>query len=418
MRRVLLLALAAVVLTCFSIQTSFAQLRIKVPGIPKSDKSKPPQSESNSNQTTPATRADSAERKSAGTTGRGQKIYTDLYSNSTPRLVKDSIYIQAKTHDSYWKLQNQSNYSSCVPKLRFELFYNNRKEINLVAEYTNPDGSAWFTDELEHDTYAPAPETGTVRYSSKDIFQTLETKSTTATGVYGIKIKNRDTGEVVFQGKFRVNKFGWDDDPRQKNKFDFFVEHDWLLPIGYVGFGANQGFDIGAQPVEVGVWLKGDKDRGDVEARLFYNGKQVATTKSEDGLATTDSATEVTTEHSVYTADVHNWRLWHFQWQKTFIYDNGGEFNHDNFPNAFFADKNPGQYTVKVFYKGAQIRELNFAIGADGRIADAGYAKPHFLAQYRVIVPVKIVGPEKWDAASWKTDAFYGNPLNGFIPPQ
>ncbi len=23
---------------------------------------------------------------------------------------------------------------------------------------------------------------------------------------------------------------------REKNEFDFFVEHDWLLPMGYVGF--------------------------------------------------------------------------------------------------------------------------------------------------------------------------------------
>ena len=49
---------------------------------------------------------------------------------------------------------------------------------------------------------------------------------------------------------------------------------------------------------------------------------------------------------------------------KTFIHDNGGEFNHDNFPNAFYADKNPGEYTVKIYRKGAQVRELKFAIGA------------------------------------------------------
>jgi hypothetical protein len=35
---------------------------------------------------------------------------------------------------------------------------------------------------------------------------------------------------------------------------------------------------------------------------------------------------------------------------------------------------------------------------------------------YRMIVPVKVTGTggEKWDAAAWKTDAFYGNPLSGF----
>jgi hypothetical protein len=99
---------------------------------------------------------------------------------------------------------------------------------------------------------------------------------------------------------------------------------------------------------------------------------------------------------------------------KTFIYDNGGEFNHDN-SNAFYADKNPGEHTVKIYRKGAQVRELKFTIGADGKLMDTGFAKPLFLAKYKVIVPVKVVGAsEKWDALSWKTDAFYGNPIAGF----
>ena len=57
---------------------------------------------------------------------------------------------------------------------------------------------------------------------------------------------------------------------------------------------------------------------------------------------------------------------------------------------------------------------MKFTVGADSRLVDGGYAKPIFLTRYRVIVPVKIMGPEKWDASAWKTDAFYGNPLTGF----
>jgi hypothetical protein len=32
-------------------------------------------------------------------------------------------------------------------------------------------------------------------------------------------------------------------------------------------------------------------------------------------------------------------------------------------------------------------------------------------------LPVKIIGTEKWDAVSWKTDAFYGNSISGFNVP-
>ena len=36
----------------------------------------------------------------------------------------------------------------------------------------------------------------------------------------------------------------------------------------------------------------------------------------------------------------------------------------------------------------------------------------------RVVVPVAVLGEQdgRWDRAAWKTDAFYGNPLNGFTP--
>ena len=398
----------------FSAHPASAQFpKVKIPK-PKSDSTPVQSTQQTTDDTRAAERSDTARptKTASQPGGTARKIYVDLHSNSTPVLVKDSVYIQAKTHDSYWKLSNQSNYSSWVPTLRFSLFYDNSTEMNLVAEYSNPDGSPWFVDELEHDLYKPEPEHGEVQYRSKDSYKMLETKSTAAIGTYGIKITNRETGAVVFQGKFKVNRFRWDDDQRDKNKFDFFIEHDWLLPIGYVGFSQNIGFDVGAQPIEVSVWLKGNIERNEVEARLFYNGKQIATTTSPDGLAVSDS-NEITTEHSVYSADVHNWKLWHFQWMKTFIYDNNGEFNHNNFPDAFYADKNPGEYTVKVYRKGAQIRELKFTIGADGKLVDAGYAKPFFLTQYRVIVPVKVTA-EKWDAMSWKTDAFYGNPLPGF----
>jgi hypothetical protein len=313
-------------------------------------------------------------------------------------------------------MPNQSKYSSWVPSLSFDLFYDNKIDVNYVAEYSNPDGSSWFTEELDHSTYDPAPETGTTNYHSKDAFNNLQTKSTAATGTFGIKITNHDTGEVAFQGKFKVDKFRWDDNLQDKNKFDFFVAHDWLLPIGYVGFNENMGFDIGAKPIDVSVWLKGSIDRNDLEARVFFKGRQIATTANDGGVV--NRTEEIGTEHSIYTTDVHDWKLWHFEWTKTFVYENSGQFNHANYPDAFFADKNPGDYIVKIFRKGVQVRELQFSIGPDSRIVDGGYQKPMTLTEYKVIVSVKVIGAtEKWNAMAWQTDAFYGNPLTGFKVP-
>ena len=399
-----------------SVQTASAQLptKIKIPKTksdPASSQARQPATEDDR----PASRSNAAmATETAQPKGSaGNRIYVDLHPTSKPLWVKDSIRIKAKTHDEYWKLPNQQKYSSWVPSLSFDLFYDNKADVNYVAEYFNPDGSSWFTEELDHSSYDPAPETGTVNYKSKDPFNNLQTKSTAATGTFGIKIKSRDTGEVVFQGKFKVDKFRWDDNLQDKNKFDFFVGHDWLLPIGYVGFNENTGFDFGAKPVDVSVWLKGSIDEKDLEARVFFRGQQIATTANDGGVV--NRTEEIGTEHSIYTTDVHDWKLWHFEWTKTLVYDNGGEFNHSNFPDAFFADKNPGNYVVKIYRKGVQVRELQFSIGPDSRIVDAGYQKPMTLTEYKVVVPVKIIGAaEKWNPTAWQTDAFYGNPLPGF----
>jgi hypothetical protein len=399
-------------------QTASAQLPIKI----KVPKTKSDPASSQPKQTSTDDDRSASRSDTAATTGTAKpngsgagRIYVDLHPTNKPLWVKDSIRIKAKTHDEYWKLPNERKYSSWVPTLSFDLFYDNKTDINYVAEYSNPDGSSWFTEELDHSTYDPAPETGTTNYHSKDAFNNLQTKSSAAIGTYGVKIKNHDTGEVVFQGKFKVNKFRWDDNPQDKNKFDFFVEHDWLLPIGYVGFNENTGFDFGAKPIDVSVWLKGSIDRADLEARVFFKGQQIATTNS-GGMA--NRTEEIGTEHSIYTTDVHDWKLWHFEWMKTFLYDNSGEFNHANYPDAFFADKNPGDYIVKIYRKGVQVRELSFSIGPDSRIASGGYEKPMTLTEYKVMVPVKVIGTaEKWNATAWQTDAFYGNPLTGFSVP-
>jgi hypothetical protein len=65
-----------------------------------------------------------------------------------------------------------------------------------------------------------------------------------------------------------------------------------------------------------------------------------------------------------------------------------------------------------------QVREAKFSVGTDRRFLDAGYARQSFFTGYKVIIPVRIVAnAEKWNALSWKTEAFYGNPLPGFSVP-
>lgn len=385
-------------------QPAFSQITINLPKIPKIDKSR--------------TDTKSAEK----TQGQqknidGKNLYSRMEPTSTPVLLKNSIYVQARTHNEYWKAPGQSNYSSWVPMIRFNQFYNNDKRINYLVEYFNPDGSAWYSETLEQSRSLDAERT--VRFESPSPYNgILKTKSTVATGVYAFKITNQDTNEVLYQGKFKVGKFKTSDRPQEK-KFDFFVDYDWLMPFGMIGFHHSPDFNVGGMPLEVSLWLKGPVEADELDGRVFYKGRQVAGTRDESNPHGQQSRVgdydTRTTEFAPPFAPQNIWKRWQFEWINL-RFDNNGSFNRDYYPKAHYPDKNPGEYTVKIYRNGTQIRELSFAIGADGRYVVPAYTDQIFMPYHRIVLPVKIVGTdEKWNATAWKTDAFYGNPLTGFV---
>jgi hypothetical protein len=419
MRKNSYLALAPVIVVALCAQTALTQIRIEIPrlpGVPKVEKPKreqpnPEQPKTESSRSAARQPTTAPDEQPARAASSGSKlIYENQYPTSTPVFVKDSLYVQANTHKEYWKFPNQKNYSSWVPTVRFSVFFNLDHKLNYTAEYFNPDGTLWFSEPLKPGLQAD-DRTLDLNSDRSQSEKLLATKSSAGVGTYGLKITNKDTGEVVFQGKFKVGKFL--PPYSEKTEFDFFVEHDWLLPVGYVGFHYS-GFEIGGFPPVVQMWFKNNLPSSDhgLEARLFYKGQQIATTANKGGTVVQEA--ERASEFAALSPQLHHWRLWSFQWWN-FRYDNNGSFNHDSYPNAFYADKNPGEYTVKVFHKDVEVREAKFSVGADGRLVDGGYYKPGFLTYHKVIIPVKVVGAaEKWNPLAWKTDAFYGNPLNAF----
>lgn len=111
--------------------------------------------------------------------------------------------------------------------------------------------------------------------------------------------------------------------------------------------------------------------------------------------------------------DVCQLHLWEFYWPK-FMVENS-DWVRSRKPNSIFTKDKPGDYTVKVFHKGVQVRETQFTIDANGRIAPNAFSDKISLTNFKIVVPVKVTGTlDKWNPATWKTDAFYGNPLPGF----
>jgi hypothetical protein len=218
--------------------------------------------------------------------------------------------------------------------------------------------------------------------------------------------------EVLYQGKFKVGKFSRAYPPEEKNKNGFYVEQDWLLPFGMIGFHHSLD-EVGGMPPEVSIWLNGAIETSELEGRIFYKGQQIASTKDENGGGVSDYD-ERAADYAAAFVPHTIWKRYQFSWRK-FLVDNNGTFNRDNFPNTHYADKNPGDYTVKIYRNGAQIRELSFSVGTDGRFVVPAYTSQIPMPYYRIILPVKVLGATgKINAAAWKTDAFYGNPLNGF----
>lgn len=325
-----------------------------------------------------------------------------------PLMLATTLDVRCDTENRYWKMPGESNYTSWIPMVKFKVLYTGAEKLRLMAEYFLPDGKSWYTEALKPDRSNAAEKT--VEIIGDRIAGKFEGKSTNAVGLYGVKITDSKDGSVLFQGKFKVGKFKTGPNiPMFKNQNDFFVDQDWNLPIGYVWL--NWGKDKNAPAPTVSMWIKGETRLDDLEARLFLNGEQILTT-DEMGAA---SSSHSRYPNSLENKETHRWELYDFEWYK-FKYA-ATQTGRNMFRQARFMNESDGNYTVKVFHKGIQIREASFTV-TGGVIADNGVAKNSGFNDSKVFIPVKIMGDkDKWNSASWKTDAFYANALKGFTWP-
>jgi hypothetical protein len=106
-----------------------------------------------------------------------------------------------------------------------------------------------------------------------------------------------------------------------------------------------------------------------------------------------------------------------FSFQKAMLWDKNVA---SSVPGSYFPMwNNPGEYEIKVLRNGKLARTTKFSFGSDYKIVDTGIGKQNNMGTLRVIVPAQIVGDQDgtWDRNAYKTDAFFGNPLTGFVVP-
>lgn len=215
---------------------------------------------------------------------------------------------------------------------------------------------------------------------------------------FAIHLRNelQGTHDTLFSGKAKVVMVPAHKGAKNMDEMEWYVDEDWRIPIGYIFLHADPGHG-GDSFLHVVFWYRGNPP--DVEAHLFYQGKDIAKYSSPgNGAADWNPAK-------------HQWGFADCTFMGVYLEEPP---EGQGYAPRFALRRNPGDYEVKVLLVGHLARSIKFTVNADGKF-DNGIATSNNLGSHRVILPVQVIGnQEPWDKAAWKTEAFYANPLAGF----
>lgn len=336
---------------------------------------------------------------------------TRNYTQTGPTLLKASIVVRANRLQRYWKAPETDNYWSWMPEVSFVVVGPINTGSAFFVDFTNEAGAPWYSAECATNSIDATRWQNIV---TPAITTHIDKRTTLATGAFGftIRLKNELSGanDKLFSGKYKVTKFHIGNNlPAFKNQFEYVVDQDWNLPIGYLYF--NTASDQEMPPLKVAMWFRGELDNTKLAAYLFHNGKQIGSTKEQTGSAGSDAAIFANSHEGT------RWERWAFSWGQVRGW-NASTSSANNTSQLFFLNMNPGEYEVKVLREGDLARSAKFTVGPDGKLVDNGLTQKNSIGGLAMILPVKVLGAAdgEWDVNGWKT-AFYGNPLTGFVAP-
>ena len=389
MKKILTTIIALIFLIALD-SSSVAQFNVSLPKVPKVNKETPKADQPSQ----PKASSDKSTGSSKSTSS--YPAFRSESPTNIPKFLGTSIEISVKT-------EHQNEFSKFIPIIRFDSFYDQSSTLRYVAEWSKGNGAAWFTESL--DASGSRREYMTSFKSPYDD-DNFKSNATNIVGPYGVKVTDSKTGTVIFQGKFKVGKLPMSD-AKQPNYNLFYVDQDWSLPVGAVGFDFDNWHSDQLNP-SIFLWFKGEIDAKNLEARLFNGGQMVAST--DDGGYINNVWTRG--EDCFLKREVCSYTLWKFYWTNFILESNN--YGRGKYPGAIFTRDKPGEYTVKVFHKGIQVRELSFNIDSQGFFASNPWAKHLPMVYGGLVVPVKVMGTlDKWNPAGSKNEPLYGN-LIGF----
>lgn len=329
-----------------------------------------------------------------------------------PVIDRTSIQVTTQEHRGYYSNGKLDETTwSWTPRIAFRVNGPVPQGSQLEVEYFLPGNKSWLKVDCETGEVGAGqfwqvgnPPCGNNMDDEKGI---------TYTGpmTFRISLRNELQGasKTLFNGKMNVKRVRVGPDlPVNKNHFDYYIDHDWNLPIGYVYAPEEEEYSEVA-PLAVSLWFRGDTNK--VAAYLFYKGQEISNTAvSSKGTSNQE------VDNQTFEASPYIWRRMRFTFFNALLFNREES---DSQAGAFRMDKNPGEYEIKVLRGGKLVRTAKFQIGTDGKLVDNRIAANNSLGTTRIIMPVQVLGNEDadYDPASWRSMAFYGDALGGFTAP-
>ncbi len=334
-----------------------------------------------------------------------------------PTIQKDSVQVMAFTLSSY---KGDFKTWSWIPQTKFRVNGPIASGSQLFVEFTVPGTGAW----VKYDCKTQQTETGRwwqPECGGRD--NVPEEKGNTYTGPinFAIKLRNELTGGpemTLFTGKAKVGKVhSGEAGPNFVNHFDYYVDQDWNLPIGYIFLETDGVYGLKKPKLAFALWKRGEI-QGSFEPHLFKDGKEVGQMFYQGEQVGTPScgSHEIEINPTHLSSKQFIWTRMKCEFSSVRAWDKTGEKPDTMFGPMYVLSENPGDYEMKILYKGRLVRSFKFSVNAEGKFVDNGIGTNNKLGNDRIIVPVQVLGDSDgtWDKNAWKTDAFYGNPLTGF----
>lgn len=374
-----LVVTAVLLITFLSVQTTPGQF--KIPRIPKPTQPRPDPSAA------PATPA------STGSTQPATPQTTND-SDGQPRIAKDSILITTQRGRDVGGYEKRG----WVPAIQYRGTGSIASGSRLSVDFTVA-GKPWVSFDCN-----PQTEDGRPGWSATCGGDSIPGgKQVTYAGpvAFTIQLRNelQGTNATLFNGTAKVIMVPAYKGATKMDDMEWYVDEDWRIPFGYVFWEKDPGHG-GDAFLHVAFWVRGNSP--DVEAHLFYQGKDVAKFSSPGNGA------------ADWNPVLYRWSLIDGEFLGVYRDAPSGE---EGYEPRFGLRNNPGNYEVKVLILGHLARSIKFKVA--NASLEGGIDRANTLGTDRVVVPVQVVGDSSgpWDRDAWKTDAFYGNPLAGFVAP-